>query len=362
MERGGLKTGETTGSGTLIKLNNQIYILTNYHVVSLIDDPFDVKVKIYDGRTIKIESLLLPPDEANDLALLKVVDSKNLPTAIIATEDQYRRLSTKSPVYYCGTSEGRKDVHGHGPCEILNKDATVGAIKDALPGDVGIKHSLEFKDENLVSGHSGSPLFTIIKINGIDTPVVVGVVSRATIMTGVGINIEEGGSSLNSKEIDTNLSNYAASSPEIIKYLRTIEDILKSPKRPLIDRFLSAKGIEKENYNIYAQADESKKITSYIFKPKKEDEKEITFTVTEIKEWFDSHPESQGQPQNVEKQQQKLELIKIDPKKSPLTVEVLKGAGITQYEKYEIYLNTMTGEYQLMPKDGGKIIKIKIKR
>jgi len=71
-----------TGSGSGVIINQNGYILTNYHVISQRDE---LRVRLSDGKVAKAELIGSDPD--TDLAVLKV-DLKNLPTLNIADISQ----------------------------------------------------------------------------------------------------------------------------------------------------------------------------------------------------------------------------------------------------------------------------------
>ena len=71
-----------TGSGSGVIINENGYILTNYHVISQRDE---IRVRLSDGKVAKAELIGSDPD--TDLAVLKV-DLKNLPTLNIADISQ----------------------------------------------------------------------------------------------------------------------------------------------------------------------------------------------------------------------------------------------------------------------------------
>jgi serine protease DegS len=73
-----------TGSGSGVIINENGYILTNYHVISGRDE---VRIRLSDGKVATAELIGSDPD--TDLAVLKI-DLKNLPTLNIANISQLR--------------------------------------------------------------------------------------------------------------------------------------------------------------------------------------------------------------------------------------------------------------------------------
>jgi len=76
------KAETSSGSGVIINENG--YILTNYHVIS---DKDEVRIRLNDGKVAKAELIGSDPD--TDLAILKI-NLKNLPTLSIADISQIR--------------------------------------------------------------------------------------------------------------------------------------------------------------------------------------------------------------------------------------------------------------------------------
>jgi len=68
------KRNAETGAGSGVIINENGYILTNYHVISKRDE---IRVRLSDGKVAKAELIGSDPD--TDLAVLKI-ELKNLPT------------------------------------------------------------------------------------------------------------------------------------------------------------------------------------------------------------------------------------------------------------------------------------------
>ena len=73
-----------TGAGSGVIINENGYILTNYHVISQRDE---IRIRLSDGKVEKAELIGSDPD--TDLAVLKI-DLKNLPTLNIADISQLK--------------------------------------------------------------------------------------------------------------------------------------------------------------------------------------------------------------------------------------------------------------------------------
>lgn len=80
----GPKRKAETGAGSGVIINQNGYILTNYHVISQRDE---IRVRLSDGKVAKAELIGSDPD--TDLAVLKI-DLENLPTLYIADISQLK--------------------------------------------------------------------------------------------------------------------------------------------------------------------------------------------------------------------------------------------------------------------------------
>jgi serine protease Do len=78
----GIRKGEGVGTGVIV--DNRGYILTNSHVIND-GKTEEVKVLLYDGRTLKAD--VLWQDPLLDLAIVKV-NAQNLPVASLGNSDQ----------------------------------------------------------------------------------------------------------------------------------------------------------------------------------------------------------------------------------------------------------------------------------
>jgi len=75
---------QTLGSGVIVNVQGQGYVLTNNHVIA---HATDIQVLLYDGRIAK--ATLVGADQETDLAVLKI-DASNLPAIRIADQQQLR--------------------------------------------------------------------------------------------------------------------------------------------------------------------------------------------------------------------------------------------------------------------------------
>jgi serine protease DegS/serine protease DegQ len=75
---------QTLGSGVIVSVHGQGYVLTNNHVIA---HAADIQVLLYDGRIAKAS--LVGADEETDLAVLKI-DASNLPAIHMAVQQPLR--------------------------------------------------------------------------------------------------------------------------------------------------------------------------------------------------------------------------------------------------------------------------------
>ncbi|HET6466000.1 MAG TPA: Do family serine endopeptidase [Nitrospiria bacterium] len=143
--------GESLGSGFIIKKNG--LILTNNHVIEKADK---IIVRLSDER--EFEAKVIGRDEKTDLALIKISDHKNLPTARLGDSDQ---LDVGEWVVAIGNPFG------------LEQTVTVGIVsaKGRAIGN-GLFDDYIQTDASINPGNSGGPLFNIKgEVIGINTAI-----------------------------------------------------------------------------------------------------------------------------------------------------------------------------------------------
>ena len=169
----GLQQQEGIGSGFII--NEEGHILTNYHVI---EGAQIVKIIFYDG--VETEAKVINYDEANDIALLKIMDSTiTVPsTVVLGNSDE---LQVGESVVAIGSPLGK---------EFLG--TTTAGIISALDRDITIDGKtlkLLQTDTAINPGNSGGPLINSRgEVIGINTAKFGGSTGEASI-EGIGFAI-----------------------------------------------------------------------------------------------------------------------------------------------------------------------------
>lgn len=150
---------QVNGMGTGVIIDPRGYVITNYHVV---EDVEDIQVTLHDGTKTKAE--LVAARMQNDLALIKVISQRPLPTIPRGTSSD---LMVGENVIAIGNAYGY--VH----------TCTQGIIS-ALHRDVPVNETQHYEDLIQISaginpGNSGGPLLNIAgEIIGVNVAVRVG--------------------------------------------------------------------------------------------------------------------------------------------------------------------------------------------
>jgi serine protease Do len=150
---------QSTGSGAII--DKRGYILTNFHVVGMLEGnrvvaADDIKVHLSDGRTLKATAVQL--DAATDLAVLKV-EGKDLPTVPLGDSDA---IQVGQWVLAIGNPFG------------LEQTVTSGIISATKRSGVGVSDFEDFiqTDAPINPGNSGGPLVDLQgRLVGINTAI-----------------------------------------------------------------------------------------------------------------------------------------------------------------------------------------------
>ena len=163
-------TGTATGSGFI--LNEEGYVVTNYHVV---EGEGRLSVSIHDGK--EYPALLVGFDDTNDVALLKI-EAEGLQAA---------KLGSSSDLIV-----GDQVVAIGNPLGELTSTLTVGYIS-AMERDVntdGFAINMIQTDAAINSGNSGGPLFNMKgEVIGITTAKYSGTSSSGATIEGIGFAI-----------------------------------------------------------------------------------------------------------------------------------------------------------------------------
>ncbi len=135
--------GATKGGGSGFVLSSDGLVVTNHHVV---DGSSGVQVRMSNGR--RFEAEVLGSDEETDLAVLRLADASELPTA---TMGHSAALEVGDWVVAIGNPMG------------LEHSASVGIISGKGRGSLGLYRDsyLDFlqTDADIAPGSSGGPLF-----------------------------------------------------------------------------------------------------------------------------------------------------------------------------------------------------------
>ncbi|HTN43248.1 MAG TPA: Do family serine endopeptidase [Nitrospiria bacterium] len=143
--------GQSLGSGFIIKKNG--LILTNNHVIEKADK---IIVRLSDER--EFEAKVVGRDEKTDLALIKISDHQNLPTARLGDSDQ---LDVGEWVVAIGNPFGLEQTVTVGIVSAKGRNIGDGPFDDYIQTDASIN-----------PGNSGGPLFNIKgEVIGINTAI-----------------------------------------------------------------------------------------------------------------------------------------------------------------------------------------------
>ena len=82
--------GGISTSGTGIILNNEGYVVTNYHVVSYFDEYENVTIDVILSDGTEYPAEFVGGDQNNDLAVIKINPDKKLATAVLGSSDDLR--------------------------------------------------------------------------------------------------------------------------------------------------------------------------------------------------------------------------------------------------------------------------------
>jgi len=140
------------GSGFIF--NKEGLVLTNFHVIK---DATEVRVRLADGR--EFDGKVIGKDPPLDVALLKLVNAKDLPTVALGDSDA---LEQGDFVLAMGNPFGLRESASFGI--VSAKDRTIGAgnYDDFIQTDAAIN-----------PGNSGGPLFNLKgEVVGINTAIV----------------------------------------------------------------------------------------------------------------------------------------------------------------------------------------------
>lgn len=147
------QTSQSLGSGVIIDASG--LILTNEHVVSRATD---IKITLADRRTFSAE--VVGADPRFDVAVLRILDAKSLPTVKIGTSDD---LMPGEPVVAIGNPFGLSNTVTTG---------VVSALHRSIEADDKIYEDFVQTDAAINPGNSGGALLSIEgKLIGINTAI-----------------------------------------------------------------------------------------------------------------------------------------------------------------------------------------------
>jgi len=162
-------TADTIGSGVIFDPNG--YILTNYHVIKSAEvievTPFGYSGNFYPARVVRA-------DQANDLAILKIDDPAQFPSAVLGDSDLIEVADT---VMAIGSPFGLEHTVTKGIISDDKRNLVIDGVeyKDMIQTDASIN-----------SGNSGGPLVNIIgEVIGINTAIY----APTGVFTGLGFAI-----------------------------------------------------------------------------------------------------------------------------------------------------------------------------
>jgi len=136
---------QVNGMGTGIIIDSRGYILTNFHVVESVEL---IQVTLVDKRTF--QGHLVSHDPPTDLALIKIVTDKPLPTIPIGVSSD---LMLGEPVIAVGNAFGYEHTVTRGIISALHREVQVSVTQKY--------HDLIQTDASINPGNSGGPLLNI---------------------------------------------------------------------------------------------------------------------------------------------------------------------------------------------------------
>jgi len=155
----GRRGTEEAGSGVIVKIADEHYILTNRHVIKN-SEPSRIRIKLADGREMRPAELWADP--STDVGVIRV-DSKNLTAARIGDSDQ---LEIGDFVLAVGSPFG------------LSHSVTMGIIsakgrRDLNLGDERVRYQDFMQTDAAINpGNSGGPLINLRgELVGINTAI-----------------------------------------------------------------------------------------------------------------------------------------------------------------------------------------------
>ena len=120
---------QTLGSGVIVSVHGQGYVLTNNHVIA---HAVDIQVLLYDGRIAKAS--LIGADEETDLAVLKI-DANNLPAIHMSVEQPLR---VGDVVLAIGNPLGLTQTVTMGIVSALGRQLNSNSAEDFIQTDAAI--------------------------------------------------------------------------------------------------------------------------------------------------------------------------------------------------------------------------------
>ena len=169
-------SGESVGTGIIVTSDGEI--LTNNHVV---EGATSVRVRL-NGTTAPITAKVIAGDAGNDLALIKLVNSKGLTAATFADAESIAVGDPVVAVGYALALDGGPSV----------TSGIVSALNRTLTDSNGALDGLIQTDAAISSGNSGGPLINLNgQVIGINTAVANGNSGRAANNIGFAIGVAE---------------------------------------------------------------------------------------------------------------------------------------------------------------------------
>lgn len=146
------------GAGSGVIFDSQGYVLTNNHVV---ENASKMRIALPDGRTFD-DASVVGRDSVTDLAILKINNAKDLPSAPLGNSDEMR---VGDWVIAIGNALGLSG----GPTVTVG---VVGAMGRSISANGGTLHDLIQTDAAINPGNSGGPLVSLQgEIIGINTAI-----------------------------------------------------------------------------------------------------------------------------------------------------------------------------------------------
>lgn len=142
------------GSGFIVEGQ---YVITNYHVIA---NAQDIEITAYSPSTITYPAKVLHSDWANDLALLKIITTDQLPSAVLGNSDV---IDAGDIVFAMGNAFGKGNIFTSGLVSDRNQSFSV---------DGRIYNNMIRTETCMYPGSSGGPLANINgEIIGINTAI-----------------------------------------------------------------------------------------------------------------------------------------------------------------------------------------------